>query len=287
MNCRPACKGRPARRVDRMRVLVTRPQNEASKWVDALVDAGYDAQALPLIGVLPAPDPSALVAAWQRLNTFDAVMFVSGNAVDHFFALKPATAPEFNAHNATKIRAFVTGPGSFSALKRARVESDCIDMPDREAGQFDSESLWQVVAHRVQPGYRVLIVRGAGIAGAVGGHAAVPTEGVGRDWFADQVRSAGGVVEFVVSYQRCPPPLLAHEREMACQAGMDGSVWLFSSSEAIGNLVAACPDQNWSQAKAVVTHGRIAQAAREAGFSVVCESRPTLAALMASIESLG
>ena len=79
----------------------------------------------------------------------------------------------------------------------------------------------------------------------------------------------------------------AAERDAATQAATDGSVWLFSSSEAIGNLVAACPGQDWGRAKAVVTHARIAQAAREAGFPVVCESRPTLAALMASIESLG
>jgi uroporphyrinogen-III synthase len=258
-----------------MRVIVTRPKNEARQWVATLTDAGYDAQALPLIGVLPAPDPSAVVAAWQRLNTFDAIMFVSGNAVDHFFALKPALALEFTAQDATKIRAFVTGPGSFSALKRAQVEPERIDMPDREAGQFDSESLWQVVAKQVRPGCRVLIVRGISSAGA------------GRDWFAEQVRSAGGVVEFVVSYQRRQPQLLAEEREMACKAATDGSVWLFSSSEAIANLLAECPDQNWAQAKAVVTHSRIAQAAREAGFCVVCESRPTLADLMASIESLG
>ena len=270
-----------------MRVLVTRPKNEVSKWVDALVDAGYDARALPLIGVLPAPDPSAVVAAWQRLNTFDAVMFVSGNAVDHFFALKPAAAPEFTAQDATTVRAFVTGPGSFSALKRAQVEPERIDMPDREAGQFDSEALWQVVARRVQPGYRVLIVRGTGSAGATGAQAQELPDGAGRDWFADQVRSAGGVVEFVVSYQRSAPQLMAQEREMACKAATDGSVWLFSSSEAIGNLLAACPDQNWTQAKAVVTHSRIGQTAREAGFCVVCESRPMLADLMASIESLG
>ena len=258
-----------------MRVIVTRPKNEARQWVATLTDAGYDAQALPLIGVLPAPDPSAVVAAWQRLNTFDAIMFVSGNAVDHFFALKPALALEFTAQDATKIRAFVTGPGSFSALKRAQVEPERIDMPDREAGQFDSEALWQVVAKQVRPGCRVLIVRGISSAGA------------GRDWFAEQVRSAGGVVEFVVSYQRRQPQLLAEEREMACKAATDGSVWLFSSSEAIANLLAECPDQNWAQAKAVVTHSRIAQAAREAGVCVVCESRPTLADLMASIESLG
>ncbi|MEI8156311.1 MAG: uroporphyrinogen-III synthase [Burkholderiales bacterium] len=270
-----------------MRVIVTRPKNEAHKWVEALSDAGYDAIALPLIGVLPAPDPSVVVEAWKRLHTFDAVMFVSGNAVDHFFGLKPALAPEFTAQGATKIRAFVTGPGSFSALKRAQVEPDRIDMPDREAGQFDSEALWQVVANQVQPGYRVLIVRGTGSAGATGVPAHELADGAGRDWFAEKVRAAGGVVEFVVSYQRRQPQLLAQEREMACKAATDDSVWLFSSSEAIANLLAACPDQDWAQAKAVVTHSRIAQAAREAGFCVVCESRPTLAALMASIESLG
>jgi len=265
-----------------MRVVVTRPRQEAQQWVDALVDGGYEAVALPLIGVLPPPEPGAVAAAWDRLDAFDAVMFVSGNAVDHFFSLKPTAALDFSAHGAMKIRAFVTGPGSLSALKRAQVDASFIDMPDREMGQFDSEALWAVVSHRVHAGYRVLIVRGTGSTPKPN-H---PGDGDGRDWFADQVRASGGSVEFVVSYQRKPPELLDSERAMVREAAADGSVWLFSSSEAIGNLVAACADQSWAKAKAVVTHSRIGQAARDAGFSVVCESRPTLAALMASIESI-
>ena len=268
-----------------MRVIVTRPLLEAKRWVETLCDGGYMAEALPLIGVAPPADPRAVVAAWNRLDSFDAVMFVSGNAVDHFFALKPPEAPVFGEGGALKTRAFVTGPGSFSALKRARVNSECIDMPDKAAEQFDSEALWAVVSHRVQAPFRVLIVRGSGST-SLEGMDANADEGVGRDWFAKQVRAAGGHVEFVVSYQRRPPQLSASERSMVQQAAVDGSVWLFSSSEAIGNLTAACGDQSWANAKAVMTHSRIAHAARQAGFSVVCESRPTLAALMASIESL-
>jgi uroporphyrinogen-III synthase len=109
-----------------MRVLVTRPKKEAQQWVHALTDAGYEALSFPLIGVLPAPDAQAVVAAWGRLATFDAVMFVSGNAVDHFFALKPPLALEFTDGSATNIRAFVTGPGSLSALKRAQVDARCM-----------------------------------------------------------------------------------------------------------------------------------------------------------------
>ncbi len=271
-----------------MRVIVTRPTQEAAQWVHALSDAGFGAVALPLIGVLPPPDPAAVAAAWARIGEFDAVMFVSGNAVDHFFASKPPAAPVFGMPGAINIRAFVTGPGSLSALKRAQVDARCIDMPDRAAEQFDSEALWAVVAQRVQPGYRVLIVRGSASQDATGATAPADkaADGAGRDWFAEQVRAAGGTVEFVVSYQRRPPELSDSDRAMVRQAAVDGSVWLFSSSEAIGNLVAGCADQSWAQAKAVVTHSRIAQAARKAGFSVVCESRPTLAALMASIESV-
>lgn len=268
-----------------MRVIVTRPVQEAKQWVHALCDAGYSAESLPLIGVAPVVDATAVVEAWNRLGSYDAVMFVSGNAVDHFFALKPPLAPVFGMPGAINTRAFVIGPGSYSALKRAQVDLDYIDMPDKSAEQFDSEALWSVVSQRVKPPFRVLIVRGTG-----GAYPAVldpnADEGAGRDWFAKKVRAAGGTVEFVVSYQRSAPVLSDTDRSMVQQAAVDGSIWLFSSSEAIGNLVAACEGQSWAKAKAVVTHSRIALAARQAGFDVVCESRPTLAALMASIESL-
>lgn len=265
-----------------MRVIVTRPAQECGKWVEALTQAGFDAQALPLIAVGPPPDPAPVIAAWQRVADFDAVMFVSGNAVTQFFALKPPLAPVFVAQAAIKTRAFVTGPGSLSALQAAGVAPACIDAPDTEAGQFDSEALWAVVAHRVVPGYRVLIVRGMGDASM----APDVGDGVGRNWFADQVRAAGGKVEFVVAYQRCQPEWSEQTLALARQAAQDGSVWLFSSSEAIGNLLHAVPGAVWRKGRAVATHVRIAQAARTAGFAVVCESRPTLVDLVASIESL-
>ncbi len=262
-----------------MRVIVTRPHAEGLKWVDALVLAGYDAVALPLIDVTTPPDVQALRSAWEHITQYDAVMFVSGNAVDHFFSQKPASAPEWIDGGAIKARALVTGPGSYAALRRAQVDSDCIDSPARDAGQFDSESLWAVVGDRVQPGWRVLVVRGMGANGGA-------EQGQGRDWFADRVRGAGGHVEFVVAYQRVLPQWEAATRLHAERASADGSVWLFSSSEAIVNLTRLCPQCQWSAAKAVATHPRIAQAAREAGFGRVCESRPSLAELMASIESL-
>lgn len=255
-----------------MRVIVTRPQREAQDWVQALRQAGHEALALPLISIAPAPDAAALQQAWRQLGGYLGLMFVSANAVDGFFAARPADAP-------WPAQAWATGPGTVNALLRAGVPASQITAPPADAAQFDSEALWQQVAGRINPGVGVLIVRGADAAEG-------SSQGAGRDWFARQVAAAGGTVDFVASYQRCRPQLDAAQLQLARAAAGDGSVWLFSSSEAVHNLQASLPQQDWGAARAVATHARIAQAARAAGFAVVHESRPALADVRASIESM-
>ena len=264
-----------------MRLIVTRPERDAQRWVRDLQAAGQSAVAMPLIHIGPVSDASHLHGAWMNLQRYVAVMFVSGNAVDYFFASKPPLAPEFIALVAPEVRAWTPGPGTADALVRVGVGRERIDMPALDAGQFDSEALWNLVAARVHPGDRVLIVRGgAGDALSQG------AGGVGREWLAQQVMGAGGQVEFVVAYQRHAPTLSSSEQAMAREAAVDGSVWLFSSTEAVLNLCRAMPQHSWTQAKALATHPRIADAARSAGFGVVAESRPTLSDVLASIESL-
>jgi uroporphyrinogen-III synthase len=68
-------------------------------------------------------------------------------------------------------------------------------------------------------------------------------------------------------------------------AASDGSFWLLSSTEALGNLIASLPGHDWQHAKAVATHPRIAKAAQAAGFGTVLESRPLIQEVIASIES--
>jgi uroporphyrinogen-III synthase len=275
-----------------MCVIVTRPAREAAQWVQELSQQGVRAQALPLIQVGPVPELAPLQAAWRQLPAFAAVMFVSANAAEQFFAAKPASASTtaFTAEGALQLRAWATGPGTTAALLRAGVAPAVLDAPPADAAQFDSEALWARVSHQVQAGSRVLIVRGrdavaldaTGAADTVAPDAA----GVGRDWLAQRLQQAGARVEWVVAYQRTAPVWLAPERALAQQAASDGSVWLFSSTQAVTHLLALLPGQAWTAARAVATHARIAQALRNAGFGRVTESRPTLRDVMASIESM-
>jgi uroporphyrinogen-III synthase len=281
------------------RIIVTRPAHDADVWVRKLQQSGLNAQALPLIEIAAVSHPDDVVAvqlAWSSLSDYAACMFVSGNAVEHFLmpfsvskmavaqSIYAQTAPDNVANELPEaLRFLAPGPGTVTALLAAGVPASQIDAPPADAAQFDSESLWQVIGQRDWRGKKVLIVRGKG-------DGSESSAGTGRDWLSQQWRSAGSAVDLVSSYERRTPQLSATQIEFAKAASHDGSVWLFSSSEAVANLTGqpGLKDVDWQTARAIATHARIQAAVQAAGWGVVQASRPALpdiARALASIES--
>ncbi len=258
-----------------MLVVVTRPEREARPWTAQLAARGHEVLALPLIAIAPAPDGPALQRARDGLAQYGAAMFVSAAAVQGFFGSNEAAARTARALHAIETRAWATGPGTAQALLDAGFPTERIDQPPPDAPQFDSEALWDQVRPQVRAGLQVLVVRGAGADG----------QPAGREWLAERLLEAGAQVHTVAAYRRGLPAWTPAQRQAAVAAARDGSVWLFSSSEALANLRALLPQQDWSQARAIATHPRIGQAARDAGFGVVCPSRPGVEALAATLES--
>ena len=269
-----------------LRAIVTRPGQEADAWAAQIQRNGIEAVAFPMIEIVAAPDRSQLAKAWKDLAQYDALMFVSSNAVSHFFAARPPDVVSPWASASKVPRAWVTGPGSRAALLAQGVPANHIDMPAPTAQSLDSEALWLQVEAQIQAGTRILIVRGDKASEAVDATAPGSPSGQGRDWLAVQLEGRGAKVDYVVAYARRPPQWTADQRAIALQSLQGRDVWVWTSAEALGNLLAAFPGQTWAGAKAVATHARIAQAARLAGFGKVALARPGLAALCASIESL-
>jgi uroporphyrinogen-III synthase len=266
-----------------VRIIVTRVQPQAQQWVAQLQELGFDALALPLIEVRALADTAPLQVAWHDLPTYAAVMFVSRAAVDNFLNENTHLALIKQGLGAIKTRYWSTGPGTAQALLRHGVKVTQIDSPPEHVGQFDSEALWAQVQSQIKPGDRVLIVRGDSegdeqLAGAM-------RPGVGRDWLADRLTQAGARVQFVVAYRRGPPMWGAAEQALARSGATDGALWLLSSSEAVAHLSHLLPGQNWASARALATHPRIAEAARQQGFGQVAVTRPTLVDVVASIKS--
>jgi uroporphyrinogen-III synthase len=255
--------------VQPLRVIVTRPAAQATDWVLRLRARQIDAVALPLIGVAPAPDAAAVDSAWATLPAQRLVVFVSPNAVEHFFARRPT-----GARWPASVLAGSPGPGTSHALLALGVPSAQTVAPAADAAQFDSESLWQQLQAQEWQGARVLIVRGDG----------------GRDWLAETLRGRGAQVAHVAAYRREAPVFNAAQQALLNAALQEPAahLWCFSSSEAIDHLerlAGGCSPAQWADACALATHPRIAGRARRLGIGRVLESRPPLEAVVACIQS--
>jgi uroporphyrinogen-III synthase len=251
----------------RLRVLVTRPAEQAEAWVARLRIAGFDAEALPLIAIAPLSDQRGLHAAWAGLGARRLVVFVSSNAVVRFFAARPPDCAW-----PVGLVAAAPGPGTAEALSAAGIAEAAIVAPASDAPQFDSESLWARLQERDWRGASVLIVSGDG----------------GRDWLAERLRAAGAEVEAVPAYRREAPVFTGAEAQRLAQALADDAVvWLFSSAEAIINLAHAAGNGRFGNARAIASHPRIAERARSVGFGRVVEAGPRFDAVVACIQSIG
>ena len=268
------------------RLIVTRPAPEAQAWVQALQADGWPARALPLIRIAPPASEAdqASLNHWRaHWMLSDAILFVSGAAVGHFFdgpVAMPASPP--------RTRFWAPGPGTARLIEQAiqplGLGRSSIDAPPADATQFDSEHLWPLVSSQPAPGRLVLIVRGS--SSLQDGAATTPgVAGTGRDWLIRQCLDAGAQVQGCVAYERLAPALSVDDRQLIDASAHPQSAWLFSSSEALTPLQKLQPSSAWAETTALVTHPRIAEAAALTGFGQIVQTRPALADVVRALES--
>ena len=245
---------------------------QAQNGCKGLQAHGIDATALPLIDIAGAPDPAAVTAALGPRSAAQLVVFVSPNAAQAFFGSAPA------------------GRGGRRGLRRPRRG------PARPASSF----AWACRRRRSssRPPTRCSSIPkrcGRGFPATTGA----------RRPFSSSAAPAAATGSRSASSSAAPasissPPMRGPRRRSAPTSGVAGSpalaaaarhLWLFSSSEAIDQLVALAPAPSidagrWREARAVATHPRIAARAQQAGFGRVIEARPTLAAVVACIQSI-
>jgi uroporphyrinogen-III synthase len=112
----------------RMRVLITRPIEDAKPLADALAERGVDVLIEPLLEVTPLADVEI------DLQGVQALLFTSANGVRAFAAASPRRS----------LRVFAVGDGSAEAARRAGFE-------DVESAKGDVEALAALVVDRLRP----------------------------------------------------------------------------------------------------------------------------------------
>ncbi|MEH6563762.1 MAG: uroporphyrinogen-III synthase [Halopseudomonas sp.] len=185
-------------------ILLTRQPADNQRLGRLLAAQGVDSSGLPLLELVPVEESDAQRRLLLELDRYHLVIAVSRMAaqlglerVDQYWPQMPVG-----------IDWLAVGAGSAEPLQQAGLP---VLVP--EDGQ-DSEALlrlplWQ--AHFARPDLRVMIWRGVG----------------GREYLAEQIRAAGGQVDYLELYHRQPPVGVA--ARLAAVADNVGGIVLLSS----------------------------------------------------------
>lgn len=233
----------PPRALAGVRVLVTRPRDQAENLARLIEARGGEAIRFPVIEIAEPQDTRALLAVIDRLKDFALAIFISPNAVKRAMNLILARGGLPPA-----LLVACVGRGSARELKHFGVDKVIVP-PDR----FDSEALLELPELQQVAGKRVVIFRGDG----------------GRELLGDSLRARGAEVVYAECYRRLRPdtdstPLLRRwargEVDIVSVTSVDGLRNLFDMLGKDG--------QPWLiRTPVVVVSERMAQVCRELGFT--------------------
>jgi uroporphyrinogen-III synthase len=167
--------GHQAQLLAGVRVVVTRAERQAGALAAALIAAGAEVEALPLLVVAPPADPAQLARAAAELRLYDWVVFTSTNAVRSLLAAAaagagppgmvpagggpphPAAAPPATAVLPPRLRVAAVGAATAAALRGAGVEPAVV-----AAGREQSAGgLLAILLRHLDCGQRVLLPQAA------------------------------------------------------------------------------------------------------------------------------
>ena len=225
-----------------VRVLVTRPRDQAENLARMIEARGGEAVLLPVIEIAEPGDTPALLASIGRLKDFSLAIFISPNAVKRAMNLIRARGGWPPA-----LRAAAVGNGSARELKHFGIEDVIVPQ-----GRFDSEALLELPELRDVKGKRIVIFRGTG----------------GRELLGDTLRARGAEIEYAECYRRVRPdtdmtPLLRRwargEIDIVSVTSVDGLHNLFDMVGKAGQQWLICTPL-------VVVSKRMVDVCHELGF---------------------
>lgn len=249
-----------ARATSGLRILICRPEPEASRLAGEVRSAGHIPLVLPLIERRPLQETPEQRSLIQDLDLFHHVIAVSPYAARQLLERIDPWWPQFP----TGIHWYGVGKGTASVLDAAGLT------PVSPARGWTSEALLETPELADLQHQKVLIARGD----------------QGRELLRETLQRRGARVTVLPLYRRrCPSYPPEQLREMLCDGPPDAIIAL--SGETLNNLIALGENSvhNLYNALLVVPADRVAEQAREAGFRrVLVPEGLDAPALIASIE---
>ncbi|MBV1913803.1 MAG: uroporphyrinogen-III synthase [Pseudomonadales bacterium] len=236
-----------------LRVLVTRPKNQAAGLIDVLTQAGARVIHYPVLEIEATENSPAQQAILSNLEQFKALIFISANAVRF-------TAMSLEKHS-------ITLPSSIQCFGIGKTTSSLIEQCFGNAALFpegaaDSESLLALEALQQKQinGRNILIIRGEG----------------GRETLKHELQKRDAEVQYLELYRRISPqfskqnpnllPILLENK------GID--LVTVTSGQSLEYLTGLAEDQKGllKALPLLVPSARVADIAQRSGFEKLIQS---------------
>jgi uroporphyrinogen-III synthase len=221
-----------------LRIVVTRPRDQAVPLALGIERAGGIPVLFPLLDIVGVQDGSVLREQISRLEQYDLAIFISPNAVQFGMSAirELSTLPG-------SLRIATVGHGSARALREFGI-ANVISPTER----FDSEGLLAMPELQNVANWHVLIFRGDS----------------GRELLGDTLKARGATVEYAACYQRNKS---SQDAGTLLAAGPDAIT--VTSSEALAHLWQMLDDAARAALQNTtlfVPHPRIAELATQQGW---------------------
>lgn len=228
-----------------MKILITRPRNQAKVFASALAEVGFEPIFFPVIEIRPFDENIALDRAIDKLDCYDWVVFTSVNGVDAFFEHEILPYTEGRGAKGEGVKIAAIGPKTAQSLESRGMTPDFV--PD------------EYVAEAILPGLGDL--RGRWVL--------LPRAEIARKALPRAIMEAGGVAHEIAVYQTIPvkPDV---DGLAALKSGVDAVT--FTSPSTVTNFVEIVHDAGLNPLSLpgkprIACIGPITrQAAEEAGF---------------------
>ena len=235
-----------------LKVLVTRPEQQAQSLCKAILAAGGQAMAFPVTTIKPIPAQN-----WNTLSLtgYDIMIFVSQHAAFYF-------ATGLHIALADTIKLIAIGTGTAAAMRRAGLIASIIS-PDPAS----SESLLTVPALHDVADKKIVIVRGQG----------------GREILAHKLAQRGANIHYIEVYQR----QIAKPSKIDIEQAKKTDCAIITSTYGLDNLCTLIKDHHLKNKWLIVASKRIKRYAETLGFSqVLVADGASNAAVMQQIKKL-
>lgn len=243
-----------------------RPKPEGEALNDMLIESGIHARHIPIFDIHAYTD--VLQVSKVKSSEYQAVIFVSRNAVRYGLE-------QLQKQGCKAKRFFAVGPATGKLLEQMLKQSPYLDYFEGfelfypQPNKANSESFLKLSElEQLTANQHVLIVRGL----------------TGRELIKDTLKARGIPVDYLEVYQRhlaegakSQIPAFWQTYQESCNQSnnksykncIDSVVVIISSGEALKNLIPLTPDFFYEKCRLLVSSKRLAQFAREQGFSCV------------------